>query len=109
MKPDDYVITSKNKLGKVLLPGYIDIHNKEFRPASVQLNHRVYEIWPENLTVVSYIDLSIMGGEITLTAEAASKLIKVLLRNNIPFEMSGSALEQHHDVSELEKQLFQNT
>ena len=105
MKPNDHVLTSKGKLGKIILPGSINYADKKYIPASVEIGNRVFQIWPENLTVVSHITIKVMEGEITLTAQSAVNLIKVLLRNKLQFEIVGSTYSKT-DISELEKQLF---
>ncbi len=105
MKPDDYVLTSKGKLGQVILTGQKDLETNMFTPAAVIFNKKVYQIWPENLTVVTHIDIEVMGGTITLTAAKASDLIKVLLRNKIPFKIESSAYIPK-DMTEFEKTLF---
>lgn len=105
MKPDDYVLTSKGKLGKIVLPGSVDYTEKRFTPASVLIGNQVYQIWPENLNIVTHVTISVMEGEVTLTAASAVKLIKVLLRNKLSFEIVNSTYS-NYDISELEKQLF---
>jgi len=88
-RPDEYVVTSKGKLGKIILPGYIDHETKQFSPASVVLNTKVYQIWQENLTSVDLVALNVMNDDSTiiLKAETAFNLIKVLLRNRIKVEI----------------------
>lgn len=84
-KVDNYVVTNKGKLGKIILPGSIDHEQKIYKPVSVQLNTKVYQIWQENLIPVEYVALEIMGdSSITiLKAHTAFNLIKVLLKNRI--------------------------
>ncbi len=106
MKPNDYVITTKNKLGILLLPGVRDPVNKNYKPASVQLNNRVYEIWSENLRPVTHIDLQIMEGRIILTAEKAFKLIQTLLKNRISVEIMEAWNEPQINMDQLQKELF---
>ncbi len=103
MNPDDYVLSTKGKLGRIILPGSKE--GNTYKPASVIFNKKVYQIWPENLTVVTHIDIAVMGGTITLTAEKASDLIKVLLRNKIQFKIESSTYIPK-DMSEFEKTLF---
>jgi len=95
LKPDSYVITTKGKLGKVILPGLVNHETKEYKPAAVQLNTKVYEIWPENVTPVEFVDLVVMNeGNLILTAEKAFNLIKTLLRNNISVKIDIEATKQ---------------
>ncbi len=84
-KADDYVLTSKGKLGKVLLPGYMNHQEREYRPASVQLNTKVYQIWEENLELVELVAIKVMGETtpVVLKARTAFNLIQILLRNRI--------------------------
>ena len=106
MKPDDFVLTSKGKLGQVVLPGVKDPQNNYYEPASVAFGKKVYDIWPENLQVVSHVTVKVMEGEIVLTAESAVNLIKVLLRNKLPFEVTNGTYSKV-DISDLEKELFE--
>ncbi len=106
MNANDYVLTTKGKLGQIVLPGTKNLQTNHYEPASIIFNKKVYQIWPENLTVVSHIDIEVMGGTITLTAEKGSDLIKVLLRNKIPFKIESSTYIPK-DMSEFEKTLFE--
>ena len=106
MKPNDYVLTSKSKLGKIILPGSVNYADKKYIPASVEIGNQVFQIWPKNLQVVSHVTVKVMEGEIVLTAESAVNLIKVLLRNKLPFEVTNGTYSKV-DISDLEKELFE--
>ncbi len=105
MKPEDYVLTSKGKLGQIVLPGINDPQNNYYEPASVAFGKKVYEIWPENLQIISHVTIKVLEGEIVLTAQSAANLIKVLLRNRLPFEIIGGTYSRLV-ISDLEKELF---
>ncbi len=92
---NQYVLTTKGKLGKVVLPGYNNYEDRQFKPASVVLNTKVYQIWEENLVPISFVALNLMNDSslIILKAETAFNLIRVLLRNRIKVKID---IEETH-------------